>query len=57
MAREESMGPVVGSGIVCAVLLVVGFGIISPISSVLGGVCELVAIASGLVFVGLIDGE
>jgi hypothetical protein len=51
------MGPVLGSGVVCAVLLVVGFGVVAPISSVLGGICELVAIASGLVFVGLIDGE
>jgi hypothetical protein len=51
------MGPVVGSGIVCALLLVVGFQFVAPISSALAGICELAAIVSGLVFVGLIDGE
>jgi hypothetical protein len=51
------MGPVVGSGIVCAALLIVGTQFIAPVSSALAGICELVAIASGLIFVGLIDGE
>ncbi|MBV8567981.1 MAG: hypothetical protein JO366_12450 [Methylobacteriaceae bacterium] len=48
---------VVGSGLMCAAMLMLGLGVLSPASSALAGICELVAVASGVVFVGLLDGE
>ena len=46
----------IGSGMVRAAALYLGLAILTP-SSVLGAICELVGIASGVVFVGLIDGD
>jgi hypothetical protein len=46
----------IASGAICAAALYLGLAILTP-SSVLGGICELVGIASGVVFVGLIDGD
>jgi hypothetical protein len=45
----------IGSGAVCAAALYLGLAILTP-TSVLGGICDLVGIVSGVVFVGLIDG-
>ena len=47
----------VGSGLLCAVLLGFGFGILGPIGTALTGICNLLGIASGLVFVGLLEGQ
>ena len=56
--REEAMGHwLLGSGLLCAVLLVLALGVVAPVSSVLSGICELLAVASGMVFVGLLEGE
>jgi hypothetical protein len=53
--REERMnGRAVASGVICAAALYLGLAVLTP-SSLLGGICELVGIASGVVFVGLID--
>jgi len=38
-------------------MLAVGFGSIIPISSVLSELCDLLGIASGIVYAGLLDGE
>jgi hypothetical protein len=46
----------IGSGVVCAAALYLGLAILAP-GSVLGGICELIGIVSGVVFVGLIDGD
>ena len=46
----------IGSGVVCAAALYLGLAILTP-SSVLGGICDLVGIVSGVVFVGLIDSD
>jgi hypothetical protein len=46
----------IASGVICAAALYLGVAILSP-SSVLGGICELIGITSGVVFVGLIDGD
>jgi hypothetical protein len=46
----------IASGVICAAALYLGLAILTP-SSVLAGICELVGIASGVVFVGLIDGD
>ena len=45
----------IGSGAICAAALYLGLAILTP-SSGLAGICELVAIVSAVVFVGLIDG-
>ena len=44
----------IASGVICAAALYLGLAVLTP-SSVLGGICALVGIASGVVFVGLID--
>ena len=46
----------IGSGVICAAALYLELAIITP-GSVLGGICELVGIVSGVAFVGLIDGD
>jgi hypothetical protein len=46
----------IASGVICAAALYFGLAILPP-SSVFGGICELLGIASGLVFVGLMDGR
>lgn len=45
----------IASGVIYAAALYLGLAVLTP-SSVLAGICELVGIASGVVFVGLIDG-
>jgi hypothetical protein len=45
----------IGSGAICAAALYLGLAILTP-GSVFGNICELVGIASAVVFVGLIDG-
>jgi hypothetical protein len=42
------------SGVICVAALYLGLAVLTP-SSVLGGICALVGIGSGVVFVGLID--
>lgn len=47
----------VGSGLVCAAAIAVGFGFALPIDGAIGGVCILVAIVSGMICLGLTDGQ
>jgi hypothetical protein len=47
---------IVGSGLICATLLAIGFGFVIPVNNVVGNVCDLLAVGSGMVFVGLLDG-
>jgi hypothetical protein len=55
---EENMTtPVLGSGLLCAAMLAFGFDVIIPVSSVVSELCNLAAVASGIVFLGLLDGE
>ena len=49
--------PVIGSGLLCATMLAIGLNAIIPVSSVISEACDLVAVVSGIVFVGLLDGE
>jgi hypothetical protein len=49
--------PVIGSGLLCAAMLAFGFDVIIPVSSVVSELCNLAAVASGIVFLGLLDGE
>ena len=44
----------IASGVICAAAIYLGLAVLTP-SSVLGGICALVGIASGVVFVGLVE--
>ena len=46
----------VGSGLICATLLAFGFDFVIPVSSAVSALCDLLAIGSGVAFVGLLDG-
>ena len=43
------------SSVMCAGMLVLGLGILPTIGSSFTGLCELVAVASGIMFVGLVE--
>ena len=45
------------SGLLGAVMLALGCGIIVPFGSVVGGLFDLGAIASAMFFVGMMDGQ
>jgi hypothetical protein len=47
----------IGSGFVCSAALAFGLGFVAPVSSTVGGLCELVAVAAGMVLIGIIDGD
>ena len=49
--------PIVGSGLISAALLAFGFGFVIPVSSAVGDLCDLMAIGSGIFFVGLLASE
>lgn len=49
-------GPAVITGLVGALMLAVGSNVILPVSAMTGGVCDLVGLASSMVFLGLLDG-
>jgi hypothetical protein len=46
----------VGSGLICATLLAIGFGFVIPVSSTVGDFCDLLAVGSGVLFVALLEG-
>jgi hypothetical protein len=48
---------IAGSGLICAVMLALGFGFLLPIGSTIGDVCDLLAVGSGIFFVGLLDSK
>jgi hypothetical protein len=43
------------SGVVCSAALAAGLGLIVPVGGMIGGFCDLVAVASGMVLLGLVD--
>jgi hypothetical protein len=45
------------SGLGCAAMLALGSGLVLPLGTVAGGLCDLIGVASGMVFMGLADGE
>jgi hypothetical protein len=51
------ISPIVGSGLMCATMLAIGFGFVIPVSSGVSNVCDLLAVGSGMFFVGLLSGE
>jgi hypothetical protein len=46
----------VGSGLICVSLLAIGFDFVIPVSSAVSAFCDLLAVGSGVAFVGLLDG-
>ena len=48
--------PVILSGVVCVATLAMGFNLLLPLGSGLETVCVLIAVASAIVFFGLVDG-
>ena len=47
--------PVILSGAVCVATLAMGFNLLLPLGSGLETVCVLIAVASAIVFFGLVD--
>lgn len=45
-----------GSGLTCVTMLAIGFGFVVPVSSAVSDLCNLLAVGSGVYFVGLLDG-
>jgi len=43
------------SGLICGALLVLGFGLVLPVSAGVCNLCSLAAVGSGMVFVGSLD--
>lgn len=48
---------IVGSGLICATLFAIGFDFVIPVISAVSNLCDILAVGSGMVFVGLLDGE
>ena len=48
--------PVILSGVVCVAMLALGFNLLLPLGSGLEAVCDLAAVAFGVVFFGLVEG-
>jgi hypothetical protein len=44
-------------GLICAAMLAIGFGFVVPVNSAVGDVFDVLAVVSGVFFVGLLDGE
>jgi hypothetical protein len=44
-------------GMICATMLAIGLGFAFPVSGAVGAVFDVLAVASGVYFVGLLDGE
>ena len=48
--------PVILSGVVCVTILALGFNLLLPVGNGLETACVLIAVASAIVFFGLVDG-
>ena len=45
------------SGLCCAAMLALGFGLVLPVGTLVGGLCDMLGVASGIVFLGLAESE
>jgi hypothetical protein len=45
------------TGLVSAIMLAIGLGFVFPVSGAVGSVCDVLAVASGVFFVGMLDGK
>ena len=48
---------IVLAGLVSAFMLTIGLGFVFPVSSAVGAVCDVLAVASGVCFLGMLDGQ
>jgi len=48
---------IVLAGLVSAIMLAIGLGVVFPVSGAVGAVCDVLAVASGVFFVGMLDGQ
>jgi len=48
---------IVGSSLICATMLAIGFDFVIPVSSAVSNLCDLLAVGSGMFFLGLLSGE
>ena len=48
---------IVLTGLICATMLTIGLGFVFPVSGAVGAVCDVLAVASGVFFVGMLDGQ
>jgi len=48
--------PGIWSGVLCVAMLALGFNLLLPLGSGLETVCVFIAVASAVVFFGLVDG-
>jgi hypothetical protein len=57
-AQEETAMTtrIVGSGLICATLLAVGFGFVIPVGGAVSALCDLLAVGSVIAFFALLDG-
>ena len=44
-----------GSGFICVLTLAFSFGVVIPVSGAIGGLCDFMAIGSGVFFVALLE--
>jgi hypothetical protein len=47
----------VASGLICAAMVAVGFGLVIPVSSIISTLCDFLAVGSGIAFIALLDGK
>ena len=47
---------IVGSGLICATSLAVGFGFVIPVGGAVSALCDLLAVGSVIAFFALLDG-
>ena len=45
------------TGLICLIMLAIGLGFVFPVSRAVGALCVVLAVASGVFFVGMLDGE
>jgi hypothetical protein len=45
------------SAMICVAGFAIGFGFVVPVNGIVGDSCDIVAIGSGMCFLGLLDGE
>ena len=45
------------TGLVCLITLAIGLGFVFPADGAVGAVCDFFAAASGVFFVGMLDGQ
>ena len=45
------------TGLISATMLIIGLGLVFPVSGAVSAACNVFAVASGVYFVGMLDGQ